>query len=146
MFRPTWVIIRFFRDAITFNLFVYSTYTVVVCLLSAWVGFCCPFKGSEVWWLAFYLCVSTVSKIVLLVMEWLSFKFCLLRLCMWNISMVLMFFLFCVICSRSSVFSIVCCSPNTGCGVIHNFCIYISNQNRTFTVSNQFPLCVPYSC
>jgi len=53
MFRPTWVIIRVFRDVITFNLFVYSTYTVVVCLLGVCVGLCCLFKGSEIWWLAF---------------------------------------------------------------------------------------------
>jgi hypothetical protein len=79
-------------------------------------------------------------------MEWLSFKFCLLRLCMWNISMVFMCFPLCVICSTSRVFSIVCFSPNTECEVMHNFCIYTSNQNNTITVNNQFPLCVPYTC
>jgi len=53
MFRPKWVTIRFFRNVITFSLFVYSTYTAVVCLLGACVGLCCLFKGFEVWWLAF---------------------------------------------------------------------------------------------
>ena len=79
-------------------------------------------------------------------MEWLSFKSCLLRLSIWNISMAFMFFPLCVIRSTSSVFSIVCFSPNTECEVMHSFCIYTSNQNNTITVSNQFPFCVAYPC